>query len=270
MLPPALFHRFRDVAYRHAGITLKDGKETLVEARIAARIRALELGSAEAYVERLERDHAGEEIVHFLDVISTNFTSFFREPDHFALLTEEARRWRDEGRSRLRVWCAASSTGEEPYTLLMVLGEVLGGEALGSELDWRLLATDISTRVLAFAQAGVYPAERLDAVPAQLRGRFFERRGADAYAVRPTWRPHVGFARLNLARPPYPLHGPLDAIFCRNVMIYFDDRVRQGFLDEAERLLAPGGLLYVGHAETLNGLRTRFKLVRPAVYRKPA
>lgn len=266
MLTREVFQRFRDVAYRHAGITLKDGKETLVEARIAKRIAALGLADAQAYLSFLERDADGEELVRFLDVISTNFTSFFREVDHFTFLTEEAEQWLSEGRTRVRVWCAASSTGEEPYSLAMTLDQVLG-----DRVEWKLLATDISTRVLAQASAGVYPADRLAQIPAHVRNRYFQKHpegGPDAWLVRPALREHVVFGRLNLSRPPYPLHGPLDAVFCRNVMIYFDTAVRQHVADEVERLLRPGAPFVVGHAETLAGVRTSLRVLRPSVFRK--
>lgn len=266
MLDTALFRRFRDVAYRHAGIALKDGKESLVEARIQKRIAALGLDGPEAYVAKLERDRGGEEIVRFLDVISTNFTSFFREPDHFATLAEEANAWVAQGRRRVRVWCAASSTGEEPYTLAMTLAKAIPDP----RADWRILATDISTRVLATARAGVYPEDRMAGVPPAFRAQWFARDHAGGPStVRPALRDRVAFARLNLATPPFPMPGPLDAVFCRNVMIYFDERVRQGIVAEVERLLRPGGLFVVGHAETLHGLRTRLVPVRPSVFRRP-
>lgn len=267
MLAPALFRRFRDVAYSQAGIALKDGKETLVESRIGKRLTALGLPDAEAYADFLEA-HAEDEVVQFLDVISTNFTSFYREPDHFELLTEHATQWLEAGQQKVRVWCAASSTGEEPYTLLMTLDQVLGGQ-----VDWKILATDISTRVLDAARKGAFPEERLAGVPSHLKHHYFERIKRpgvpDEWQIRASYREHVTFGRLNLSHVPYPLSGPLDAVFCRNVMIYFDAATRQTVVTQAERLLRPGGLLVIGHAETLNGLNTRLQIVRPSVFRKP-
>ena len=267
MLAPALFRRFRDGAYTHAGISLKDGTETLVESRIGKRLSALGLPDAESYADFLEA-HPDDEIVQFLDVISTNFTSFYREPDHFELLTEEAQRWLEEGRTRVRVWCAASSTGEEPYTLVMTLDQVLG-----SQVDWRLLATDISTRVLDAAGRGVFPEDRFKGMPNHLRMRYFNRARRngeqDEWEIRPEYRQRVSFGRLNLSHVPYPLSGPLDAVFCRNVMIYFDTPMRQTVVSQVERLLRPGGLFVIGHAETLNGLNTRLQILRPSVFRKP-
>lgn len=267
MLAPELFRRFSDLAHTQAGIALKEGKETLVESRIAKRISALGLADAAAYADYLD-SHPGDEVVQFLDVISTNFTSFFREPDHFQRLAEEAARWRAEGRERVRVWCAASSTGEEPYTLLMTLNE-----ALGDSVDWKLLATDISTRVLDAARQGRFADDRLRGLDPALRQRYFTALPhgpgeAPEWQFRSPHRERASFGRLNLAKPPFPLNGPLDAIFCRNVMIYFDAETRQGVATEAERLLRPGGLLFIGHAETLNGLRTGLVLERPSVFRR--
>ncbi len=261
----ALFHAFQAIAYDQAGIALRDGKEALVEARIGRRIRDLGLASAADYLEFLKADRGGDELVRFLDAISTNFTSFFREPDHFEHLREQLAERLEGNPERLRIWCAAASTGEEPYSLAITLAETLAGR----EIDWRILATDISTRVLAVAKAGRYQEKQLSRAPAALRKRWFrptETPGTEE--VHPALRERVHFARLNLAKPPYPMQGPFDAVFCRNVMIYFDTGVRQALITEIERLLAPGGLLCIGHSETLAGLRTSLRPIRPSEYRQ--
>ena len=260
----ALFQRFRDLAYRQAGIDLRDGKESLVSARVAKRLRALGIASEREYLERLESDEKGEELVQFLDVISTNFTSFFRENDHFDLIAELVAGWMREGQRRFRFWSAASSTGEEPYSLAMVLAETFGDRSI----DWRILATDISTSVLAQARAGAYPAHVAERVPARLRTRWMvESQGI--HHVRPELKERLTFARLNLASPPFPLQGPLDLVLCRNVMIYFDRQIRQRLVGQLERLLKPGGYLITGHSETLNGLETSLSMRRPSIYQKP-
>lgn len=265
MLTQDVFHRLRDLAYDHAGISIRGGKESLVEARIACRLRVLGLPDAEAYVRHIEHHLDGDEIVQFLNVISTNFTSFFRESDHFAFLSEQARVWLEQGRTRIRIWCAASSSGEEPYSLAMTLDQVLG-----DRVDWKILATDISTRVLAQASAGSYRADRLTGVPARLAEHYFPLDAeSGARIARPDLRARISFGRLNLARPPYPIHGPLDGVFCRNVMIYFDTATRQQVATEVERLLRPGAFLVIGHAESLAGIRTPLELVRASVLRKP-
>ena len=269
-MSPALFQAFRQLAYDQAGIALRESKRELVSARIAKRLRALELTDPEQYLARLRDDATGEELIHFLDAISTNFTSFFREPDHFETLRDEVERLEQRGQTRFRIWCAASSTGEEPYTLAMTLAEALDADAI----DWRLLATDISVRALELASTGTYAESRLDDVPQALCRRYFTRvpgatSGEPQLRVVPSLREHIVFKRLNLALPPFALKGPLDAVFCRNVMIYFDAPVRQRLVAEFERLVRPGGLVIVGHSETLNGLDTGLEVVRPSVYRKP-
>jgi len=263
------FHGFRELAYREAGISLRDGKEDLVATRIARRMRVLGIEESGAYLEYLQQAAHKDEIVNFIDAISTNFTSFYREKEHFELLTRELRAAVEAGARRIRIWCAAAATGEEPWTLALTLTEALAG----TSVDWRLLATDISTRALAAATEGRY-GRILAQVPAAQRSRYFvaapDRDGEPTWKVSDALRRAVLFRRLNLARLPFPLTGGLDAIFCRNVMIYFDQPVRQALVGEMERLLRPGGLLVIGHSETLNGITTTMTMTRPSVYRKPA
>ncbi|MBN1824776.1 MAG: protein-glutamate O-methyltransferase [Candidatus Eisenbacteria bacterium] len=265
----ALFRKFCKLAHDKAGIHLKEGKESLVQARVAKRLRALGLDHPREYLEYMERDESGEELVLFLDVISTNFTNFFREPDHFDVLAEDVKRLvLEKGRRRIRLWSAASSSGEEPYTMAITVLEALEG----APADFRILATDISTRMLARAEEGVYAAGRLEGVPKAFRHKYFERIGRrgseeESYRIRPAVRERVVFRRLNLADPPFPMQGPLDVVFCRNVMIYFDQPVRQRLVSEIERLLAPGGLLCIGHSETLSTVKNHLKYIRSSVFR---
>jgi len=265
------FQRFCEIALQKAGLSLKAGKEALVEARVAKRLRALGIGTAQEYLEYLEQEPTGEEIVQFLDTISTNFTSFMREADHFDFLGSLAKEWLRSGRKRVRIWCAASSTGQEPYGIGMTLAEVFAG----GEVDFRILATDISTKVLAHAEAGCYTQRELQALPRYLRARYFGRdsgwvSSAPIFRVAPKLRQHIVFKRLNLAELPYPMQGPFDAVFCRNVMIYFDHKTRVGLVSEVERLLRPGGFLITGHAETLTGIARVLKLIQPTIYERQA
>ena len=265
----ATFRALRELAYQQAGIAIRENKEALVSARVAKRVRSLGLAGPKEYLDYLRADGSGEEMIQFLDAISTNFTSFYRESDHFEILSEHVRRRLTRGRDRLRIWCAASSSGEEPYTLAMTVAQA----AEGANVDWRILATDISVRVLEAASRGEYELSKLANVPKPLRARFFEsaegRGGGEAVLrVRPELRERLVFKRLNLARPPFPMAGQLDAVFCRNVMIYFDLEVRTRLILEIERLLLPCGLLAIGHAETLNGIPTSLKMLKPSVYRK--
>ncbi len=265
-MEPETFKAFQEIAYDAAGIFLRPGKAALVQARLARRLRELGLPSEREYLARLRAD-PGDELVLFLDAISTNFTKFFREPDHFDTLREHLAAARASGQRRVRIWCAGCSSGEEPYTVAMVLDPVLEG------CDWRVLATDLSTRVLARAAEGVYAEEEVEPVPAALRARYLVRAPDEAdrprFAVSPRLRERIVFRRLNLAERPYPMSGPLDAVLCRNVMIYFDRPMREGLVAEIERLLRPGAPLFVGHSETLNGLKTRLRTERPSVYRLP-
>jgi chemotaxis protein methyltransferase CheR len=264
----ATFGLFRDLVYERSGIALADGKEVLVEARVAKRMRALGLHDHRDYYEVVVADPSGDELVRLLDAISTNVTAFYREEDHFSFLSEQLARWLAAGQRRFRLWCAASSTGEEPYTIAITLAEAFTGHAV----DARLLATDINTDVLRSAQRGVYAPDRVKPVPAERRARWFvrvETPDGPCAAVRDELKDLVLFRRLNLAHTPYGLKGPLDVVFCRNVMIYFDRDLRQRLVAEAFRLLRPGGILMVGHAESLTGLGDRWRMVRPSVYQKP-
>jgi chemotaxis protein methyltransferase CheR len=268
-LDPSLFRAFRDLAFEQAGIRLGETKVALVSARVGKRVRALGLRGEREYLEALRKDETGQELIHFLDVISTNFTSFFREPDHFdrirALVEERLRR----GQRCFRFWSAAASSGEEPYSLAIELAETFGD----LPVDWRMLATDLSTRVLQRAREGVYSERQLEPLSRARKIHWLTPAGSGPdgklFAIRPELKAHIAFARLNLAQPPFPMHGPFDVVLCRNVMIYLDVQVRQDLISEIERLLAPEGLLAIGHAETLTSLRSGLKMVVPSVFRKP-
>jgi chemotaxis protein methyltransferase CheR len=267
-----LFQRFRQLAYDKAGIALKEGKEALVTARVTKRVRALQLDGAADYLRYLESEDDGEELQRFLDVISTHFTSFFREADHFRELEKALRARMAEGQRRFRLWSAAASSGEEPWSMAMTVAALPGTE----RLDWKILATDIAGETLAQAACGHYPADRVAPVPEPLVQRFLVRLAdpagieADRFAVADALRSRVVFGKLNLVQPPFPMKGPLDVIFCRNVFIYFDQPTRQRVVEAMEALLRPGGLFIVGHTETLNGIRTHLRMARPSVFRKPS
>lgn len=259
------FERLREIVYETSGISLGPRKEALVCARVGKRMRALGLTCYDEYLAYVERNPL--EVVGLLDAISTNVTSFFREPQHFDVIAEAAAGWYEAGQRRFRFWSAASSTGEEPYSLAMVLREAMPFP----DVDLRILATDISTEALSVCEDASYAIERMEPVPQALRERWFRPvRGTrdSLWQAKPELRNAIVFRRLNLSAPPFPMKGPLDAIFCRNVMIYFDDAVRLRLLDECHRLLKPGGLLVVGHAESLAGMISDFKYVRPSVYRR--
>jgi len=267
-MEPKTFDKFRELVYAKSGITLGPHKASLVSARVARRMRALGMTNHDAYLDLILRDDTGGELILFLDAISTNVTSFFRESDHFEFLAEALQRWRKEGQTRFRIWCAAASTGEEPYTLAMTALDSLGAGARGL----RILATDISTRVLQVCMDGTYPQSKIQSVPPALLSRHFSRYNDNentVYSANDELRKLLTFRRLNLATPPYPMKGPMDVIFCRNVMIYFDDGLRIRLAQEAKRLLKPGGYFIVGHSESLVGSAREFRVIRPSVYQKP-
>jgi len=263
------FDKFRDLFYEKAGIAINANKIALVTARVGKRMRELTIDDPGDYLKYVMDGDNGEEMVHLLDCISTNVTSFYRERDHFDFLTKLIRQWIDEGQTRIRLWCAAASTGEEPYTLAMTVREAVEDR----NIDAKLLATDISTRVLDACRKGEYSEKQVAAIPKEFQTRYFTRvNGHDGsmkkYEAKDELKSMISFSRLNLSQTPFPMKGPFDAIFVRNVMIYFDDAVRKRLLDECQRLLRPGGYLFVGHAETLAALLCDLKSAAPSVYVK--
>ncbi len=262
-LDPAVFAAVRTLVHQRAGIAIAESKAALVSARLSQRLRALGLSDARDYLKRLSGPGAEDELVLLLDVISTNTTSFFREEAALTAVADLIRQRLAAGQKRVRVWCAASSTGEEPYSLAMLFDDAAQGRAV----DLALLATDISTRVLERCRAGIYPAECRTRIPVSFH-RYLLPHGEGTIQIDPRLRAMITFNRLNLNQQPFPMKGPFDAILCRNVMIYFDQEVRTRLVTRLEELLTPGGLLAIGAAESLSGLPHRLTTVRPAVYRR--
>ena len=261
------FDKIRSLVYERSGISIKADKVALVTARVGKRMRALSLDNHKAYLEQVLNDDSGREITLLLDCISTNVTSFFRENVHFSFLAARVREWREQGCTKLRLWSAASSTGEEPYSIAMTLLDASNN----ARIDSRILATDLSTRVLEACAKGVYSPKQMEPVPVDYRTRYFKKTGYgdDAcYEAGEQLKKMIHFTRLNLSSVPFPMNGPFDAVFCRNVMIYFDNDVRKRLLDEIYRLCRKGGFLFVGHAETLTGIISDFKSVAPSIYIK--
>jgi chemotaxis protein methyltransferase CheR len=253
------------LVYRQCGITLHDGKRELVAARLQRRLRHHGFRSYSEYLRFLEQDSTGGELVALLDAIATNHTSFFREPQHFTTLTD--RLLPDlAGRAGARAllgWSAACSTGQEPYTITIALLQ------RGFE-RFRLLASDISTKALATARGGVYRLDEVASLPQPILRAYFERglgEQAGLARVAGAVRQHVEFQRLNLLEVTR-LARTFDFIFCRNVMIYFDRDVRQRVVSMLERHLAPGGVLFVSHSESLNGISHGLRWMAPAVYQR--
>jgi len=250
-LTAAQFRKLRDLVYERSGIHLSEGKQALLQARLSKRLRALGPTSVEEYFRRLEKDE--HEMVAFLDAVSTNHTYFFRESSNFRYLSE----------SHLSIWCAASSSGEEPYSLAI--------HCLEKGFQPSILASDISTRMVDAGKRGVYDAAKAKNIPPDLLRRYFQR-GFGSWSgcirVKESIRRMVTFKRFNLLTDPVPEQG-FDVIFCRNVLIYFDRTVKEEVVQRLYRALRPSGYFIVGGAESLHNLQHPYRYVAPSVYLKP-
>jgi len=264
-LTPAQFTRITDMLYEHAGIRMREGKEGLVRARLAKRLRKLGLSNFSAYLSFVQSEPGRAEFAEMIDALTTNKTSFLREVSHFDYLRDQVL---PDLRGPVRIWSAGCSTGEEPYTLAMLVNEAMGAD---TPRRVKILATDISHRVLGQAKAGRYPAETMADVPSSWLQKYWTQKtddsGREVSDAGPALRTLVQFAKLNLMEH-WPMQGPFDAILCRNVMIYFGKATQQTLVERYWALLRPGGHLFVGHSESLTGLTHRFRYVQPAVYVK--
>jgi len=264
-LPPRVFQRISALIYRSAGIELKEGKQALVTARLNKKLRESGCRSYEDYLTQIESDRTGESLIALIDALSTNYTSFLREKTHFEYLKKILPQFTSRG--NLEIWCAAASTGEEPYTLAITLLEALGTEALSR---CRILGTDISTRALAAARAGVYPIDRLQDVPKEWFSKYWLRGEGSSQGmckIKPEVARMIEFRRLNLIEG-FTHARAFPIVFCRNVMIYFDKSTQERVVNRMSTFLNPGGYLFVGHSESLTGLAHELECVAPAVYRK--
>ncbi len=261
------FKRFQTLIYDESGISLNDQKQGLVSTRLSKRLRELKLSTFSEYHDHVTRDPSREEFTMMLDLISTNKTDFFREPQHFDFLCKEILP-QLESEKKIRIWSSACSTGEEPYTIAMTLHD---GVSDVTQWDCKILASDLSTRVLAKAAAGVYDAERVKDVPPETVRRHFLR-GCGAsdgmLKVKPHLSAMIQFRRLNLMDEQFPIKNPLDLIFCRNVMIYFDRPTQERLVNKFYRYLKPGGHLFIGHSESLQWVTHPFTVIAPTIYRR--
>ncbi|WP_244788520.1 CheR family methyltransferase [Cupriavidus pauculus] len=253
------FEKVRALIHKRAGISLGSHKREMVYSRLARRLRALGISDFGTYLSLLEADDHSDEWEYFTNALTTNLTSFFREAHHFPLLAEHAKK---VGRP-YSVWCAAASTGEEPYSIAITLAEALGERAA------TVLATDIDTQVLAKARAGVYSAEQVSRLSQERLKRFFLK-GTGARAgsvkVKPELAATISFETLNLLAPDWGIREKFDAIFCRNVMIYFDKPTQGRILERFAPLLKPNGLLFAGHSENFSYVTRAFQLRGQTVY----
>jgi chemotaxis protein methyltransferase CheR len=244
------FKRFSELVYHECGINLHDGKKQLLQARLSKRLRKTGIDSVDAYFKELETD--ARELIHFLDAISTNHTFFFRESHHFECLES----------THLNIWCAASSSGEEPYSVAIY--------CLERGFRPKILATDISATVLEVGKRGIYPMERAKNVPRDLLRRYFQKgqgNWEEFIRVKNELKSMVAFRRFNLLTNP-PADQKFDVIFCRNVLIYFDNIVKEAVINRLYNVLKWNGYFIIGGAESLNSIQHKYKYIRPSIYQK--
>jgi len=261
-LKKSQFQTICEIVKKISGINLKEGKEALVKARLIKRLRALGFKDFDQYINYIQTKEGRAEITYMVDAITTNKTNFFRESAHFEFLRDRV--LKEVTIKRLRIWSAACSSGEEPYSIAITLLEAIQDI---SKWDIKILATDISLEMLKKAKLGVYPLEGVKDVPVSLRNKYFVPIEGGYFAIKDNVKNLIHFAYLNLM-DPWPMKGPFDVIFCRNVMIYFSKETQQTLVNRFYDILKSGGYLLVGHSEGLVSVRHNFKYVRPATYRK--
>jgi chemotaxis protein methyltransferase CheR len=271
MIDAAEYEFIRQLVYDHSRINLGPDKAELVSSRLRKRARVLQLDGLEDYLRLLHSSQGEAEVTGLMDAISTNVTDFFREPDHFDFLRStvlpewKKARGSSEG---FQAWSAACSSGEEPYTLAIVLAEHFRGS---HEDGWDITASDISTRMLGRAQEAIYAQERVKLPDPEWSRRYFQKgtgKFEGHYRVKPVLCQRVTFRHLNLFEWPYPFKNKFNIIFCRNVMIYFDRKTQELLVPRLKEQLVPGGYLFVGHSESLIGIDHSLKCVRPSIYRR--
>lgn len=271
-LSEELFKKICKYVYDHAKISLGKNKKELVRARLGKVIRQRKMSGYREYFKWVEADQTGEAFREVMNAISTNLTSFFRENEHFKFMTStmlpqiESNSPRSGGKIRLRGWSAGSSTGEEVYTISMVISEYVQRP---EEWDIKLLATDIDTEVVATGQRGIYGRDRVKGIPLQLLKKYLDdvkdERGQPAYRMKEQLRRLIAFRHLNLFSE-WPFRNKFNFIFCRNVMIYFDRPTQEALINNYYNTLGPGGYLFIGHSESLSGVNHKFEYVKPTIY----
>jgi chemotaxis protein methyltransferase CheR len=271
-LSNADFSKLKDFIYRQCGIKITEAKRTMLEARLQKRLRTLKVPSFSRYCDYLFSPQGiAEELVRMIDVVTTNKTDFFREPGHFDYLTRNALpdlMDRAESKRRINLWSAGCSSGEEPYTLAMVMDDFIR-ERNGA--DFTIFATDISTRVLEKAMLAIYDQERVIPIPEEFRRRYLlksKKSENKVFRIAPELRARVKFKRLNFMDSDFGFSETMDIIFCRNVIIYFDKPTQEKLLHRFCRSLSPDGYLFMGHSETILGMEVPLVQVAPTVYRR--
>ncbi|MDO5622025.1 MAG: protein-glutamate O-methyltransferase [Paracoccus sp. (in: a-proteobacteria)] len=264
-IPPEPTERLRRIIERESGITISPDKQALLRARLGKRLRALGLKDLESYADLVSNPAHKAEVSHLLSAITTNHTAFFREGHHFDILRDDYQARAKKLFSPYRVWSAGCSTGQEPYSIAMVLDMLQDGKAPG----FRINASDIDETALATAEAGIYEEREISTIPADIRNRYFSPASDGLFSIDKRLRLSMRFDRVNL-HADWPVRGPFDAVFCRNVMIYFDRASQEVLWQRIADILRPGGLMFIGHSESLPvALRNSMEIVNSTTYRRP-
>jgi len=268
------YKAFVDLVYAESGINLGDNKQHLVKTRLQKIMRNLNIKTFKEYYNYIVKSNENRHLIEFIDAITTNHTNFFREQDHFSYLAnfvipEIILRKKLSGENRIRAWCCAASSGEEPYTVMMCLLEKISNF---QAFDFKFLCSDISPKVLSAAVKGIYSKEKVKDVPNAFLNRYFEKvpkKGEPLYQVKSMLKEYLRFRIFNLMSAQFPFKGKFDFVFCRNVMIYFDSPTREALLEKILNYLVPKGYLFIGHSENITmNVKNRLKIVAPAIYEK--
>ena len=268
------YKAFVDLVYKQSGINLGDNKQHLVKTRLQKIMRKLNMKTFKEYYDYIVKSADNSQLIELIDAITTNHTHFFREQDHFRYLVnyiipEIISRKRLSGENRIRAWCCATSSGEEPYTIMMCLLETIANI---QEFDFKFLCTDISPKVLTIAVNGLYNEEKVKNIPKPFLSKYFDKtdkKGESIYQVKSILKDYLRFRLFNLMTAQFPFKGKFDFIFCRNVMIYFDTPTREALLSKLLNYLVPGGFLFIGHSENITmNVKNRLKIIAPAIYEK--
>lgn len=265
------FDLFRSFIYENFGINLTEVKRALLVNRLQKILRKGNFTSFEEYYHSIKKDNSGASVSELIDAVSTNHTFFFRESTHFDFLVnnvlpEVVNEIRQKNGKDIRVWCAAASSGEEPYVLAMLIKDYLGSEY--NQWSAGVLATDISIEALNIAVQGIYSAERIQQVPAKYKTAYFEKINSESYQIKESLKRELVFRRFNLMNEILPFKKPFHVIFCRNVMIYFDQKTRDSLVRRFYEFTYPGGYLFIGNAETLGRTNCPYKYIAPSIYQK--
>ncbi len=262
------FSKLSNYIKKHSGIHLKDEKKTMLVGRLNMILTERGFTDFTSYYDYLQRNNDGSEISILIDKVTTNHTYFMREPEHFNFFSRVVLPYLEHSMTHrdLRVWCAASSSGEEPYTLALLMEEFFGNKAMF--WDKKLLATDLSTIVLDKARKGIYSKDKVNSLPKIWIQQYFDLYDKENYQVKERIRNQVIYRRFNLLEPVFPFKKKFHVIFLRNVMIYFDNPTKEALIQKMYNALEYGGYFFIGHSETINRDKSNFEYIQPAVYRK--